>query len=170
MQVRINTADYDDVETVQATLTRKAGGGAEWVYEPAVHLAAGDALETPPPNMKMGQTVSLRVVRGYLPLVGATVDDDVFRGRDFNDDRTPEELADAGITIRIDEKGKRHIRMVAEPHIELTKGPAAVTCACGEGYIFTESGSTHGWIPPHGDFGWSCPECAKSLQPHVVKA
>lgn len=44
--------------------------------------------------------------------------------------RTPEELAAAGITIRVDERGKRHITMRADPIIQLRDGrPRWITCS-----------------------------------------
>jgi hypothetical protein len=82
------------------------------------------------------------------------------------DTRTPEQLAAAGITIRVDERGKRHITMRADPFVMLRGGPRTVRCACGAEHTFTESGPTEGWVPPHpGVRGWTCPACRGSLAP-----
>ena len=101
---------------------------------------------------------------GHLPYAG---------GGTAGDEVCEEELADRGIRIERDSRGLRHIRMTADPQILLKDGrPAEVECHlvhCRSTYTFTESGPTFGWIPPHGDLGWTCPECAASLINHVIK-
>lgn len=83
--------------------------------------------------------------------------------------RTPEQLAEAGVTIRVDERGKRHITLRADPYVMLRGGPRTVVCECGADKTFTESGPTDGWVPPHpGVPGWTCPACRSSLKPMVV--
>lgn len=91
------------------------------------------------------------------------------------DTRSPEELAEAGITIRRDEHGKRHITMRADPMVLLRGGPVGVECGlrsrpeCQDTVVFTESGPSGGWIPPHGTVRtWTCPACRGDLKPLVT--
>jgi hypothetical protein len=52
------------------------------------------------------------------------------------DERTPEELAKAGITIELDERGKRHITLRADPIVQLRDGrPRTVFCSALEGRV-----------------------------------
>lgn len=73
------------------------------------------------------------------------------------DTRTSDELAEAGISVHVDENGKRHIRMIADPFIMLRDGPVVLECACGASETITESGSP-GWArTPAGE--WICRPC-----------